>query len=103
MKVNSSPDFSRGLVPAVVQDAASGKVLMLAYMDEESWTRTRESGQAWFHSRERGLWHKGETSGNTMEVLEVRLDCDLDAVLLRVRAAGPACHTGAESCFFNEV
>ena len=97
------PDFSKGLVPAVVQDADSGKVLMLAYMDEESWTRTRESGQAWFHSRERGLWRKGETSGNTMEVLEVRLDCDLDAVLLRVKAPGPACHTGAESCFFNEA
>ncbi|HEV2966847.1 MAG TPA: phosphoribosyl-AMP cyclohydrolase, partial [Candidatus Dormibacteraeota bacterium] len=96
------PDFSKGLVPAVVQDADSGKVLMLAYMDEESWTRTRESGQAWFHSRERGLWRKGETSGNTMEVIEVRLDCDVDAVLMRVKPAGPACHTGAESCFFNE-
>ncbi|MDQ2922797.1 MAG: bifunctional phosphoribosyl-AMP cyclohydrolase/phosphoribosyl-ATP diphosphatase, partial [Candidatus Dormibacteraeota bacterium] len=71
------PDFSKGLVPAVVQDAESGKVLMLAYMDEEAWTRTRETGQAWFLSRERGLWRKGETSGNTMEVLEVKLDCDL--------------------------
>jgi len=96
-----NPDFSKGLVPAVVQDAASGKVLMLAYMDGEAWTRTRETHRAWFHSRERGLWEKGATSGNTMEVVEIRLDCDADAVLLRVNPAGPACHTGAESCFFN--
>jgi phosphoribosyl-AMP cyclohydrolase len=97
-----NPNFSKGLVPAVVQDAASGLVLMLAYMDEEAWAKTRETGRAWFRSRERGLWEKGATSGNFMEVLEVLLDCDLDAVLLRVKAAGPACHTGAESCFFNE-
>ena len=97
-----TPDFSKGLVPAVVQDAESGKVLMLAYMDVEAWRRTVETGRAWFHSRTRGLWEKGATSGNTMEVVESRLDCDLDAVLLRVRPAGPACHTGAESCFFNE-
>jgi Phosphoribosyl-AMP cyclohydrolase len=97
------PDFSKGLVPAVVQAVDSGKVLMVAYMDEEAWAKTRETGRAWFHSRERGLWEKGATSGNFMEVVEVRLDCDLDTVLLRVRAAGPACHTGAESCFFNEA
>ncbi len=96
------PDFEKGLVPAVVQDAESGEVLMLAYMDEEAWERTRATGRAWFHSRTRGLWEKGATSGNTMEVMEARLDCDLDAVLLRVRPAGPACHTGARSCFFNE-
>jgi len=97
-----NPDFTRGLVPAVVQDEKSGRVLMLAYMDEEAWTRTRETGNAWFHSRERGLWEKGATSGNTMRVVEVRLDCDLDSILLCVDPAGPACHTGAESCFFNE-
>ena len=97
------PDFSKGLVPAVVQDADSGLVLMLAYMDEEAWQRTLESGRAWFHSRERGLWEKGATSGNTMVVVETRLDCDLDSVLLRVKPAGPACHTGAVSCFFEEV
>ena len=97
-----SPDFSKGLVPAVVQNDQTGKVLMLAYMDEEAWRKTRETGQAWFHSRTRGLWKKGATSGNTMQVVDVRLDCDLDAVLLKVRPAGPACHTGAESCFFNE-
>jgi phosphoribosyl-ATP pyrophosphohydrolase/phosphoribosyl-AMP cyclohydrolase len=97
------PDFSSGLVPAVVQDATSGKVLMVAYMDEEAWAKTRETGRAWFHSRERGLWDKGATSGNRMDVVEVLLDCDFDTVLLRVNAAGPACHTGAESCFFNEA
>jgi len=97
-----TPDFSKGLVPAVVQDADTGKVLMLAYMDEEAWAKTRDTGQAWFHSRTRGLWEKGATSGNTMEVVETRIDCDADTVLLRVKPAGPACHTGAESCFFNE-
>jgi phosphoribosyl-AMP cyclohydrolase / phosphoribosyl-ATP pyrophosphohydrolase len=96
-----NPDFSKGLVPAVVQDAETGQVLMLAYIDEEAWGKTRETGNAWFHSRERGLWEKGATSGNTMRVVEVRLDCDLDAILLRVDPAGPACHTGAVSCFFN--
>ncbi len=97
-----TPDFSKGLVPAVVQDADTGKVLMLAYVDEEAWAKTRETGQAWFHSRTRGLWEKGATSGNTMEVVETRIDCDADTVLLRVKPAGPACHTGAESCFVNE-
>ena len=97
------PDFSKGPVPAVVQDADSGRVLMLAYMDEEAWERTRATGHAWFRSRTRGLWEKGATSGNTMEVVEVTLDCDLDSVLLRVKPAGPACHTGAESCFFNNA
>ena len=96
------PDFSKGLVPAVVQNADTGQVLMLAYMDEEAWEKTRQTGDAWFHSRHRGLWEKGATSGNTMEVVEMRLDCDLDSLLLRVKPAGPACHTGAESCFFNE-
>ena len=96
-----NPDFSKGLVPAVVQDAETGQVLMLAYIDEEAWGKIRETGNAWFHSRERGLWEKGATSGNTMRVVEARLDCDLDAVLLRVDPAGPACHTGAVSCFFN--
>ncbi len=96
------PDFSKGLVPAVVQDSETGQVLMLAYLDEEAWERTRETRRAWFHSRARGLWEKGATSGNTMEVVEARLDCDLDSVLLRVRPAGPACHTGAVSCFFND-
>ena len=98
-----APDFSRGLVPAVAQDAETDEVLMVAYMDEEAWRRTRESGRAWFHSRSRGLWEKGATSGNYLDVLEVRLDCDHDTVLLRVHPHGPACHTGARSCFFTEV
>jgi phosphoribosyl-AMP cyclohydrolase len=98
-----APDFSKGLVPAVVQDAETGEVLTVAYMNEEAWRRTRESGRAWFLSRERGLWEKGATSGNYLDVLGIRLDCDRDTVLLRVRAHGPACHTGARSCFFTEV
>jgi phosphoribosyl-AMP cyclohydrolase len=98
-----TPDFSKGLVPAVVQDAETGEVLMVAYQDEEAWRLTRSTGRAWFRSRQRGLWEKGATSGNYMEVVEVRLDCDLDSVLLRVRPHGPACHTGARSCFFNEA
>ena len=96
------PDFSKGLVPAVVQDAETKKVLMVAYMDEEAYGKTRETGRAWFRSRERGLWDKGATSGNRMDVVEVLLDCDADTVLLRVNPTGPACHTGAESCFFNQ-
>lgn len=96
------PDFSKGLVPAVVQDADTGKVLMLAYMDEEAWEKTRQTGRVWFHSRTRGLWDKGATSGNRMDVVETRIDCDADTVLLRVKPTGPACHTGADSCFFNE-
>src|SRR3954468_10850314 len=85
---------------AIVQDAESGRVLMLAWMDDEALERTRETGEAWFWSRSREqLWHKGETSGNTLAVEELRDDCDGDAILLRVRPAGPACHTGSLSCF----
>ena len=95
------PDFSRGPVAAVAQDSETGEVLMLAFMDEEAWTRTLDTGRAWFRSRTRGLWEKGATSGNHLEIVDIRLDCDADAVLLRVRPHGPACHTGARSCFFN--
>jgi phosphoribosyl-ATP pyrophosphohydrolase/phosphoribosyl-AMP cyclohydrolase len=85
---------------AIVQDAESGRVLMLAWMDAEAERRTRESGEAWFWSRSREeYWHKGATSGNTMAVEELRDDCDGDAILLRVRPNGPACHTGSLSCF----
>ncbi len=88
------------LVPAIVQDAATGRVLMLAWTNEDALRRTRETGEAWFWSRSRGeLWHKGETSGSTLAVEELRDDCDGDAVLMRVRPAGPACHTGSLSCF----
>jgi phosphoribosyl-AMP cyclohydrolase / phosphoribosyl-ATP pyrophosphohydrolase len=100
----AGPELTAGpvgdLVAAIVQDAADGRVLMLAWMDEEALRRTRASGEAWFWSRSRGeYWHKGETSGSILAVEELREDCDGDAVLLRVRPAGPVCHTGAESCF----
>jgi phosphoribosyl-ATP pyrophosphohydrolase/phosphoribosyl-AMP cyclohydrolase len=85
---------------AIVQDAGDGRVLMLAWMDDEALRLTRETGEAWFWSRSRQrLWRKGESSGNTLAVEELRDDCDGDALLLRVRAAGPACHTGSVSCF----
>ena len=85
---------------AIVQDAESGRVLMLAWMDAEAERRTRETGEAWFWSRSRQeLWHKGATSGNVLHVEEMRDDCDGDALVLRVRADGPACHTGSLSCF----
>jgi phosphoribosyl-AMP cyclohydrolase / phosphoribosyl-ATP pyrophosphohydrolase len=88
------------LKAAIVQDAGDGRVIMLAWMDAEALRRTHESGEAWFWSRSRReLWHKGETSGNTLAVEEIRDDCDGDAILLRVRPNGPACHTGSRSCF----
>ena len=88
------------LIPAIVQDATDGRVLMLAWMDDEALRLTRETGEAWFWSRSREqLWHKGETSGNVLAVEEIRDDCDGDALLVRVRPAGPACHTGSTSCF----
>jgi phosphoribosyl-ATP pyrophosphohydrolase/phosphoribosyl-AMP cyclohydrolase len=93
-----------GLAPAIVQDARTGEVLMLAWMNAEAWRLTQETGEAHFWSRSRqALWHKGETSGNVQRVVEIRLDCDVDTVLLRVEPAGPACHTGARSCFFTVI
>ena len=93
-----------GLVAAVAQDATSGEVLMVAWMDEAAWEATLRDGYATFFSRSRGRqWRKGETSGNTLRVRAVALDCDRDTVLLHVDAAGPACHTGAPTCFFTEV
>jgi phosphoribosyl-AMP cyclohydrolase / phosphoribosyl-ATP pyrophosphohydrolase len=92
--------MQRELHAAIVQDADSGSVLMLAWMDDEALRLTRERGEAHFFSRSRNsLWQKGETSGNTLAVEELREDCDGDAILLRVRPAGPACHTGSMSCF----
>jgi len=88
------------LRPAIVQDADSGRVLMLAWVDGEAERRTRESGDAWFWSRSRQeYWHKGETSGNTMAVESIAADCDGDTLLMLVRPNGPACHTGEETCF----
>jgi phosphoribosyl-AMP cyclohydrolase / phosphoribosyl-ATP pyrophosphohydrolase len=90
----------RGLIPAIVQNAKTREVLTLAYMNEESLARTIETGQTWFWSRSRNeLWHKGETSGNTQQVVSLALDCDRDAIVVLVDPAGPACHTGAVSCF----
>lgn len=94
----------KGLVPAIVQDVETKEVLTLAYMNEESLTKTLESGETWFYSRSRQeLWHKGATSGNTQSVVSVKYDCDQDAVLVLVEPKGPACHTGAVSCFTEGV
>lgn len=93
-----------GLIPAIVQDAESGQVLMLAYMNADALQATLQSGQTHFWSRSRQeLWHKGATSGNVQEVVELRVDCDEDTLLVRVRPAGPACHTGSVSCFFRAI
>jgi phosphoribosyl-ATP pyrophosphohydrolase/phosphoribosyl-AMP cyclohydrolase len=90
----------RGLIPAIVQNAATREVLTLAYMNRESLAKTIETQQTWFWSRSRGeLWHKGETSGHTQRVVSIALDCDRDAIVVLVDPAGPACHTGATSCF----
>ncbi len=93
-----------GLVPAVVQESGSGRVLMLAYMNRESLARTLKTGYTHFFSRSRqSLWKKGETSGHTQAVVSIRLDCDGDAVVVEVEQVGPACHTGEPSCFFRRV
>jgi phosphoribosyl-AMP cyclohydrolase len=93
-----------GLIPAVVQDATSGEVLTVAYVSRESLLRTRELGETVFFSRSRQcLWHKGESSGNTQKVISITADCDQDAIVIKVNPKGPACHTGARSCFFEEV
>ena len=95
---------SSGLIPAVVQDADSGEVLTVAYVSRESMQKMRELKETVFYSRSRQcLWHKGETSGNTQPVVSVTADCDQDAIVIRVNPKGPACHTGARSCFFEEV
>lgn len=101
-KVNWSAD---GLVPAIAQDAKSGRVLMVAWMDREALKRTAESGEAVYWSRSRKkLWRKGEESGHVQKVKEIRLDCDNDVVLLRVeQLGGIACHTGRESCFYSKL
>ena len=92
----------RGLVPAIVQAVATGEVLMLAYMSRESLVKTIETGETWFWSRSRGeLWHKGATSGNTQRVVAIAVDCDGDTLLVKVEPQGPACHTGAPTCFFR--
>jgi phosphoribosyl-AMP cyclohydrolase len=99
------PKFdAQGLLSAVAVDSVSCEVLMLAFMDAEALARTRETGFAHFHSRSRGrLWMKGESSGHVLRVQEIRVDCDQDALVLLVRPEGPACHTGAPSCFYRRL
>ena len=94
----------KGLIPAIIQNANTGKVLMLGYMNEESIALTKEKGQVVFFSRSRNeLWHKGATSGNYLDVVSISADCDGDSLLIKALPQGPTCHTGEESCFFNEV
>ena len=99
------PKFdAQGLLSALAVDLVSGEVLMLAFMDSEALAKTRETGLAHFHSRSRGrLWMKGESSGHVLRVVEIRVDCDQDALVLLVRPEGPACHTGATSCFYRKL
>lgn len=93
-----------GLIPAIVQDAVTGKVLMLAYMNDEALRKTMETKETWFYSRSRKeLWNKGATSGNRQKVKSIALDCDKDAILITVEPLGPACHTGEETCFHHVV
>ena len=99
------PKFdSAGLLAALVQHAESGEVLMVGFMDAEALAKTRETGLAHFHSRSRGkLWMKGETSGHVLRIRQILVDCDQDALLLKALPEGPACHTGARSCFYRAV
>lgn len=95
---------NNGLIPAIIQDCNSGEVLMLAYMNEESYKKTIDTGYTWFYSRSRKeLWNKGASSGNIQKTKELSYDCDGDTLLIKVEQKGPACHTGKRSCFFNKV
>lgn len=95
---------ARGLIPAIAQDATSGEVLMMAWMNAEAVTRTLDTGRVTYWSRSRSaFWIKGETSGNTQELVEFRVDCDRDCLLLRINQTGPACHTNRRSCFYTVV
>ncbi len=105
MKKMKNIKFNKdGLIPAIAQDADTGEVLMLAYMNEEALRRTLTSGEAWFYSRSRKeLWHKGETSGSIIKVRSIWKDCDSDTILIKGKASGPVCHTGNKTCFFQEL
>jgi phosphoribosyl-ATP pyrophosphohydrolase/phosphoribosyl-AMP cyclohydrolase len=104
--MTNEPDFKKavdGLLPAIIQDDHTGKVLMQGYMNKESFQKTLDEKVVWFYSRSnQRLWKKGETSGNELQVSTVRLDCDLDSILIKVIPLGPVCHTGADTCF-NEI
>jgi phosphoribosyl-ATP pyrophosphohydrolase/phosphoribosyl-AMP cyclohydrolase len=104
MKLPEVKFDEKGLVPAIVQDADSKEVLTLAYMNKESLAKTLETRETWFWSRSRQeLWHKGATSGNTQKIVEMKLDCDRDAIVVLVNPNGPACHRGTISCFTEGV
>ena len=95
---------TRGLIPTIIQDARTKEVLMMAYMNAESLRLTLERGETYFWSRSRNeLWHKGETSGNIQKVVEILVDCDVDALLISVQPQGPACHTGERTCFYSRL
>ena len=94
----------KGLIPAVIQDAASGEVLMLGYMNEESLRRTMKSREVWFYSRSRQeLWHKGETSGNIIKVKGIKYNCENNSLLVTAQPTGPVCHTGNKTCFYRDL
>ena len=94
----------RGLIPAIIQDAENGEVLMLGYISQESLQKTLDTGQVWFYSRSRQeLWHKGATSGNYIDVRDISKDCDGDTLLIKVDPRGPVCHTGNRSCFYRKL
>ncbi len=102
--INNLKFNEKGLIPAIAQDADTGEVLMLGYMNEEALRRTLSSGEVWFYSRSRQeLWHKGETSGNYIKVRSVWKDCDSDTILVKGKPAGPVCHTGKKTCFFQQL
>lgn len=105
MSIDLKKYFLRSeLIPAIIQETGTKEVLMLAYMNEESLSKTLETGYTWFYSRSRQkLWNKGETSGHFQKVQSITADCDNDTLLLEVEQTGPACHTGNKSCFFNEI
>lgn len=97
-------DFTKGLVPAIIQDYKTSEVLMLAYMNEEALKRTLSTGTTWFWSRSRQeFWNKGATSGHFQYVKEIKTDCDEDTILIKVEQIGPACHTGSKSCFYKDL
>ncbi|PKR82786.1 bifunctional phosphoribosyl-AMP cyclohydrolase/phosphoribosyl-ATP diphosphatase HisIE [Heyndrickxia camelliae] len=98
------PDFTKGLIPAIIVEDKTNEVLMLAYMNEESYNKTLETNETWFYSRSREcLWNKGATSGNKQVVKSIAIDCDNDTLLIRVDPKGPACHTGEKSCFYQTI
>jgi len=102
--INSLRFDEKGLIPAIAQDADTGEVLMLGYMNEEALRRTLSSGEVWFYSRSREeLWHKGEASGNRIKVHSIWKDCDSDTILIMGKPTGPVCHTGNKTCFFQQL